>query len=78
MENRTDFISLGDYEEEDDGDKDEERREHVRVVRNEVDVVFENNLSPRELVLEEVIHLFRHVKDNGDREDKHDREEERA
>ena len=64
--------------EEDDRDEDEQRTEHVHVVRNKRQVIIKYNLLQRDLVLEEIVHLFRQVENDGDTEYQHNREEERA
>ena len=62
----------------DDRDEDEQRAEHIHIIRNEGQVIIKDNLLERHLVLEEIVHLLREVKDHGNREDEHNREEEGA
>ena len=64
--------------EEDHRDEDEQRTEHIHEVRDEIQIVVENNLAHSHLVLEEVIKLLREVENNGNTHDEHDRENERA
>ena len=64
--------------EKNDRDEDEQRAEHIHVIRDEWQVIIENNLVQRNLVLEEIVHLLRQVKDDRDRQNEHDGKEERA
>jgi len=64
--------------EEDDGYEDEQGTEHIHIIGDEGQVVLEDDLVQRNLVLEEIIHFLRQVKDDGDRKNEHDREKERA
>ena len=64
--------------EENDGNEDEQRTEHIHVIRNEGQVIIEDDLFERYLALEEIVHLLRQVKDDGDRQNEHDREKERT
>ena len=59
-------------------DEDEQGTEHVHVIRNERQVIIQDDLLQRHLVLEEIVHLLRQVKHDGDRKNEHDRKEERA
>ena len=64
--------------EEDDGDEDEQAAEHVHVVGDEGEVVFENDLLQGDLVLKEIIHFLCEVKDHRNRKNEHNREKECA
>ena len=64
--------------EKNDGDEDEQRTEHVHVIRNEGEVILLDDLHKRDLVLEEIVHLLRQVKDDSDRQNEHDAKEKRA
>lgn len=64
--------------EENDGDEDEQRTEHIHVVGHEVEIVVQYDLAKRHLRLKEVVHLLRQIEDDGDRENEHDREKECA
>ena len=63
---------------EDDGDEDEQRTEHIHVIRDKRQVIIEDYLLERHLVLKEIVHLLRHVKYDSDRQNQHDREKERT
>ena len=63
---------------EDDRNEDEQRAEHVHVVRKEGQVVLEDDLLERNLVLKEIVHFLREVEDDRDRQNQHDREKERT
>ena len=60
-----------------DGNEDEQRAEHIHVIGDEGDVVVENDLPEGHLSLEEIVHLLRQVKDDGDGQNQHDRKKER-
>lgn len=64
--------------EEDYSDEDKQAGEHVHVVGNERQVVVENDTSEGSIVLEELIHFLGEVEYDGNRQDKHNREEECA
>ena len=64
--------------EENDGNEDEQRTEHIHVERQEGQVIVVNDLVKRHLVLEEIVHFLRQVKHDRNRKNEHDREEERA
>ena len=59
-------------------DEDEQRAEHVHVVRQEGQVVLEDDLLERNLVLKEIVHFLREVEDDRNRQNQHDREKERT
>ena len=74
-----DFRIAGEFGREiDDGDEDEQRTEHIHIIRDERQVIIEDDLAERYLMLEEIIHLLRQIKDDGNRQNEHDRKEERA
>ena len=64
--------------EENHSDEDKQAGEHVHVVGNERQVVVENDTSEGSIVLEELIHFLGEVEYDGNRQDKHNREEECA
>ena len=63
---------------EDDGDEDEQRTEHIHVIRDKRQVIIKDYLLERHLVLKEIVHLLRHVEYDSDRQNQHDREKERT
>ena len=64
--------------EEDNGNEDEQRTEHIHVIRDERQVIIKNDFAQRYLILKEIVHLLREVKYDGDRQNEHDGKEERA
>ena len=52
--------------------ENEQRTEHVHIIRQKRDVVVKDNLSQRHLALEEIIHFLCQVKDDGNRQNEHD------
>ena len=64
--------------EEDDRDEYEQRTEHIHIIRYEVEIIIEDNLLQRHLIIIEVIEFLSQVEDDGNTHDKHNREEESA
>ena len=64
--------------EENDGQEDEQRTEHIHVVGQEGQVIIVDDLFERHLELKEIVHFLREVKDDRNRKNEHDREKERA
>ena len=54
---------------EDNRDEYEQRTEHIHKIRNKIEVVVENNLFERSLILEEIVHLLGQVKYNSNTHD---------
>ena len=63
---------------ENDRDEDEQAAEHIHVIRDEGEIVVQDDLAQRNLVLKEIIHLLRQVENDCNREDEHDGKKERA
>ena len=61
---------------ENDGDEDEQRTEHIHIIGDEGQVIIEDDLRERDLVLEEIVHLLGQVKDDGDGQYQHNGEKE--
>ena len=64
--------------EENDGQEDEQRTEHIHVIGQERQVIIVDNLFERHLELKEIVHFLRQVKHDRNRKNEHDREKERA
>ena len=62
----------------DDGDEDEQRAEHIHVIRDQGQIVVEDDFLQRHLIFKEIVHLLREIEYDGYRQNEHDREEERA
>ena len=64
--------------EENDRYEDKQRTEHIGIVGYERQVVVEDDLARRYLILIEIDHLLRQVEDDGDAQNQHYRKEESA
>ena len=61
-----------------DRNEDEQAAEHIHVIRDEGEIIVQDNLAQRNLVLKEIVHLLRQVENDCNREDEHDGKKERA
>ena len=64
--------------EKDNRNEDEQRTEHIHIIRYKIEIVVNNDLAQRNLLLKEVVYLLGDIKHNSYRQNQHYREKERS